>query len=77
MMGNLTAAVDVYLEQLMKDNTKKAYGPKVKEFQAFCDHVYPTMDSSADTRLGLMGCTVFFFTKFFVRKRWRVGGRGG
>ena len=41
-MGNLRAVVDVYLANLCKDNTKKAYAPKVNEFKAFCDHSYPS-----------------------------------
>lgn len=39
-IGTLQNIVDNYLESLLKDNTQKAYAPKVLEFKAFCDHQY-------------------------------------
>lgn len=56
-----------------KNNTKKAYDPKVAEYHAFCDHVYPTHHVS--NRYTVDGDKMFRFLFYHsMRNKYDVGG---
>jgi hypothetical protein len=56
-----------------KTNTKKAYDPKVAEYNAFCDYVYS--DLHVSTRYTVTGDKMFRFLFFHsMRNKYDVGG---
>ena len=61
----------------MKDNTKLAYAPKIKEFKAFCDHVYPHHGLERRYTVGPDGLYRFLFYQVFREKKVARGRKRG
>ena len=43
-LDSLRGLVDCFKDSARKENTAKAYDPKLQEFKDFCDHVYKDVD---------------------------------
>jgi hypothetical protein len=77
VMGQLRTVVDVYLQNLCKDNTKKAYAPKVNEFKGFCDHCYGFLAESMRYTVDPERLYRFLFYHVFREKKEALGRKRG
>jgi hypothetical protein len=77
VLGSLRCVVDIYLQALCKDNTKKAYAPKVKEFKGFCDHAYPFLNESLRYTVDTDRLYRFLFYHVFREKKASKGRKRG
>jgi hypothetical protein len=76
-MGNLRATVDVYMNNLRKDNTQKAYEPKVNEYKDYCDHVFWFNDATVRYTVTSETLYRFMFYHVFRDKKPSLGKKRG